>query len=402
MQFKLLNFHKMFANIANNILGAFVCVIVLKETGSIFYAVAIQMFRVVVRFIVTNLLKNKMAKIPQLMILIRTIPILLSFIFLLLFSVNLWVGVIGYSISISVSTAIKNTTNDVMFNYSTKEQSSKNLGISKFFEYLGLIIATIAGGYLLDYIKQIYVVLIALIIYLISVVPLLIYYFKNKHKKNFNKELISNAALRFNEVEDKSYQGKKVSKKILRGYSLVYFIIGCNDVCGTIFKLWLFTQNKSFAIMGILNAVIYLFNGIFSYVVGKLDDKTNLTPLMIVSSIILGICQPIVLIINSMWVYIIVMILIGSTTPIILNYVYSRMISKCKILGISNKAIENKVNSCLIGNFCIYIPSLFGLFAASLIIAGAFVICNGYIIVANEEKTRKVLVNYLQDNEIES
>ena len=65
--------------------------------------------------------------------------------------------------------------------------------MTRVFEQLGSIIAVVAGGLFLDYLETYVLIIVAMSIYIISTIPLLIFYIRSRKNKGFNKELVSNA-----------------------------------------------------------------------------------------------------------------------------------------------------------------------------------------------------------------
>ena len=71
-------------------------------------------------------------------------------------------------------------------------------------------------------------------IYLLSTVPLLMYYISARKQKGFNTEMTSNALVQFAQNPDKSQKGKKVSRQVLFRYGLVYYLVGFLDILLTL------------------------------------------------------------------------------------------------------------------------------------------------------------------------
>ena len=104
-QLKLLNFHKMIANFANNLVGAFVPLIIYQATGSLTYAVLYLVCSNFLRLAFELILKNLYGKYPQLFLLLRIIPITLYNVFIFVLDVNLVLGVIGVCIFLALDHA---------------------------------------------------------------------------------------------------------------------------------------------------------------------------------------------------------------------------------------------------------------------------------------------------------
>ena len=119
-------------------------------------------------------------KYPQLALALRVVPVLVSTLSVLLLDVNLTLGIVLILFFHPMTIAFKELPMEITFNYSSIDKGASSTGISRMFEQLGVVIALIMGGLFLDYLARYVVIIIAVASYLISVVPLLIYYFKQR------------------------------------------------------------------------------------------------------------------------------------------------------------------------------------------------------------------------------
>ena len=151
MQLKLLNFHKFFSQFASNIVGAFIALIIYQSTDSFSFAFMFLFIAMALRIVLTKLFYNQMAKRPQLFLLLRLIPFLLySVSVLLLDTPYVVLGIILASIFYGFTVAFKDIPMELIFNYSTLNKGSSSNGLSRLFEYIGVISAIIIGGLFLD------------------------------------------------------------------------------------------------------------------------------------------------------------------------------------------------------------------------------------------------------------
>lgn len=401
MQLKLLNFHKLLANIATNLVSAFVPLIIYEATGSMALACLSFMVQYIIRSVVTYLLRKPMCTKPQLVLLLRVIPLILYSVFIFVMETNLWLGVIGTVFFVGLSDTCKRIPLEVILNYSLMEakEESTGLGFTRLVEQLGILIAILVGGFLLDVNKKI-VVLISIVLYIISCIPLVMYYYKSKSDSTFNHDMVSNAQLTFGHDENQKSIGKSLAIKILIMYGLTYFVFCFVDALTTCYNIHLFVQNGSYSIAGIFSAI---FNGAFglgSYFFGKLNEKKDLMPAVIVSCVVCGAgILPIIFKI-PIWIGYVLFAIIGFMYSSICLFMFSRLITKSRILGISNTALfvrEITSNGSVIvaigaGCFGTMIP-------AFVLMSVTFFVCI-WLIPYNEEKTRKWLVDYLQYNEV--
>jgi hypothetical protein len=84
MQMKYLQIHKLLSNFAQELVGAFIPLILYKETGNLTLAISYYILLRFVLLLTSTILKNKYQAKPQLFLLLRVIPMLLYYIFILL------------------------------------------------------------------------------------------------------------------------------------------------------------------------------------------------------------------------------------------------------------------------------------------------------------------------------
>lgn len=401
-QLKLLNFHKMIANFANNLVGAFVPLIVYQATGNILLAITYLTCTEVLRLIFSLLLKNLYGKYPQLFLLLRIIPITIYNIGIFILPYNLIFGVIIVSTFSAMDKALNGLPKEIIYNYSSLSQNSdKSLGVTRLFEQIGIIVALLIGGFLLD-INQTLVLIISLIVYAISVIPLVIFYIRCKNQKTFNKDATSNAISTLSKNSEYKKKSLKLTKKMLIYYGITYFAFAFYDILSNSYSLFVFVQKGEFALAGILNAIFHCTYAIGCYVAGILNEKKDLTKLVSFFSVLIGILAILLPFINIDKYFIIICLIYGAlgfTYPFISLFVLDRMLIKSRIMGISNKALYVREISCA-SAYCVGYSfgffGIIGLFISILI----FMCSAGFIIPYCEEKTRQNLVNYLQNNEI--
>lgn len=405
-QLKLLNFHKMIANFANNLVGAFVPLIIYQATNSLTYAIIYLLANQLLRIIMAFSFKKLYFKYAQLMLLLRIIPIALYNIFIFVLDVNLILGVIGVCFFLSLDSSLNNLSKEVIFNYSSlskNDTGKSSIGVTRLFEQAGIIIALVAGGYLLD-INKTFVLILSLTIYGISVIPLAIYYVKSKNSKTFNKDAISNAAETINKNKKLQNVTKKLTFKLLLTYFIVYFSFAFVDIIQTTYSLYVFIEKGNFATSGILSAVYHIFNAVGFYVAGIINEKKDMTKLVVVSSLLIAICSIALPFIDLNNLFILICLIygvIGFFGPIISLFVLERMLLKSRIMGVSNEALFIRETGCLVAYVVGYSFGFFGLIGIFIAIAVTMA-GSGIIIPVAEEKTRQNLVNYLQNNENEN
>jgi len=402
-QLKLLNFHKMIANFANNLVGAFVPLIIYQATGSLTYAIIYLIANQLLRIIMCLSFKKLYFKYAQLMLLLRIIPIALYNIFIFVLDVNLILGVVGVCFFLSLDTSLNNLSKEVIFNYSSlskNDTGKSSIGVTRLFEQIGVIIALIAGGFLLD-INKTFVLILSLTIYGISVIPLAIYYVKSKNSKTFNKDATSNAVNTLSKNKNYERLSKKITTKMLFTYGIVYFSFAFIDLLQTSYSLYVFIQKGDFATSGILNAIYHCFYAGGFYLAGIINEKKDITKFVSIATILVAICAialPFIDLNNLFLVVCLIYGMIGFCCPFISLFVLERMLLKSRIMGISNDALFTRETSCLAAYVVGYAFGFLGLIAIFIVMAVTMA-SSSIIIPTAEEKTRQHLVNFLQNNE---
>lgn len=407
MQMKYLQFHKLLSNFAQELVGAFIPLILYKETGNITLAISYYIIQRVILTIFDYIFKNQFVKRPQLFLLLRTIPMLLYYIFTLLIDTNVWIACTGILIFSGMSEAFKYIPTDEVYNYNTLNSGSNTLGITKVIERIGVVTAQLLGALFLDNLSKEILIVVSLTIYLISTLPLFISYFKYRKVSSFNVEGISNAQQTFVKDEEKAKKGKVITKKIFIIYSISYALFCMCDLNTSLFGLFLYVKVDKYYIVGILSVLYYAIQIPFNYLVGKIDAKKDLLPYVVVSSIVTGAFTFTIglLMLSSNFsntliiISLVLFLLMGAMYPFVTIFFFDRMILKSKILGKSSAMIVTREFSGTLGQMLSVIPAIGGSFMAAFVCMGiAFIIC-GATLPKVEEKTRKLLVNYLQNNQ---
>lgn len=401
MQLRLLNFHKLLANIATNLVGAFVPLIILEATNSLALACVSYGLIYLIRAVTILLLRKPLCSKPQLVLLLRLIPMVVYSIFICIMETNLWVGVVGVVIFCGLSESCKRMPMEIILNYSSMEakEESSGVGLTRLIEQIGVLIAILVGGFLLDINKTI-VIIIAVVLYTISCVPLAIYYYKSKNDSTFNKDAVSNAQLTFKNDDDRKNIGKQLTLKILIMYGVVYFMYCTMDALTAAYNIHLFVSGGSYAMAGVFNAIYNGAYGIGNYIFGKINIKKDLMPIVVVSCIVCGLCTIGFVVDVPVWLACVMFAVIGFTYASVCFFNFQRIITKSRILGISNTALFVREDSSNISVVLTMCSGCFGTMIPTFVVIGVTMLISAWLIPHNEEKTRRWLVDYLQYNEI--
>ena len=404
-QLALLNFYKIVSNVATKLVGGFIPLIVMQAMGggvsSVIYGVLSLVIIYGVRMLFNFCFRTWYEKYPQLILLLRLFPFLGYSLCIVLIDANLWLGVIGAVLFYGLDVSFKCLPSEIVFNYASANSGEKKspLGFSRLMEQIGILLALVVGGVLLDFNKTL-VIIISVVLYIIAAIPLFIYYIKSKNEKSFNKDAVSNAQILYEKKPELTENAHKISKKILWCYAITYFVYCIQDILGNAFNIHLFLEYGSFGVAGYVNAVYSAFYGIGCYIFSYIDSKKETTPLISVSCLGCGVLVlSLILFPNIVWYYI-VMVIAGIFYGFICTYVLARLLPKCRIMGVSNDALFYRENA---SNSSVIFSILFGIFGSMipvLVCNAVAMIISAALIPINEEKTRKYLIKYLQNHEI--
>ncbi len=399
MQFKLLQFYKVMSNFSTSLISAFVPLLIYQETGKLYLSVLCLLVQSLGNALFTVLLRKWLYKKPQVCLMLRVVPIIIfQGLLVIVSSAPVW-AVIGCGLFTGLNYTLKYIPSDVIFSYSTPANSStKTMAWSRFSEEVGYVLAGVLGGLFLDYIDYTFLIIISLSLYFIGTLPLLVYYIKNRKQKTFNSESVSNAVLHY-EHKVRDGRGKKVSKSVFLGYFVDYLLIGAIDAIYSTFTFMVYLNGGSYFLAGVLCSVFDAVYGVSSILVGKLDEKMDITYICAGSVILLGVLTILASFTAGSVFSFVAFEIIAFLWPFCSIFVNQRMLQKSKILGISNTCATGKqlgsLGGCALSYMC-------GFIAVPFIGAGVGVltILAGFFVPHNEEKTRSSLVNYLENNEI--
>ena len=408
MQLKLLNYYKMISNIAGNLVGAFVPLIIYNATHSLVWAVAFLAMRSFFRLVSLVILRKNIQRKPELFLFLRLFAMALYCICLSFVDRYLILGCILASFFSGMDQSFNSLAIETLFNYSVSAKvDSKSIGITRLFEKFGVFAGLIVGGLILD-VNEIVVYVLAVSLYLIAILPLFIYYLKNRKNNAFNKEYTSNAVLSLSNKETEHKTLKYVLTTMLLCYGLVYAIFASMDVTTGIFNLSRFVEGDvsySFASMFVLVADIAYCIG--NIVISRLDKKFDLLNVVRISCFIECVSFIIMTFVKNIPVIFIVFAIFGFFSATISVFVLQRFVQKSRILGHSNEGLIVREVAC-VSSYIVYyliimllaifeIPIRYFFLATSLTM-----LVSAFLIPYMEEKTRKMLVDYVEDNEVGS
>lgn len=405
MQLKLLNFHKILSQFSSNIVGAFIALIVYQSTNSFSYAFLFLALNMLLRVLFGSLFFKQMQRHPQLFLFIKIIPFFFYSLSVLLLDTHLKVlGIVGAALFHGISTSFKELPMMLTFSYSSLNKGASSNGFSTLLENLGILIAIIMGGLFLDSLPKYIPIVISCVVYLISIIPLFMYYLIHKKEETFNQDATSNAVESFENIKIKKYQQQVICKKLLLRYFFIYFCFCVYDGLMNLFCLYLFKVNaECYSFSAYIQASFFGMFGLGGFIAGKLDEKMDLTNICCICSIVSGMLVCAVPFLANLIILEIFMFgIIGFLYSFISIFCYSRMMMRCKIMGIGNKALNGRLQASRLTQVFIYSIGAIApvMFIPTFFITGIIFASCAYSIPRNEEQTRKMLVDYLENNKL--
>ncbi|MDR0850736.1 MAG: MFS transporter [Christensenellaceae bacterium] len=401
-QIKLLNFHKSIASFATGIIGTFIPLLIYQKTGSILFAFLFFASYLLLGVLFDTIFKKLYQKYPQIFLVLRIFPILIYVLSILLFDYNIMLGAVIVCIFQALSVSFQDLPKENIFNYSSGGQNTgKSLGWTRFLEQCGQVSAIVAGGLLLDYLNTYVVIIISVIVYLISAIPLLIYYFKERNNPTFNKESVSNAIETFKDIRIKNVQYRRVTRQMFLGYGTVYTLFCALDALMPMLMIYMFVNGAgSFAYAGYMQALWYLTFSGGQIFVSKIDAKKDTTKLAVGAALTMAalVCA-LPFAISHPWLILILVTIAGLCYGPISYHSMVRLLERSRIMGCSGHIIYGRRLGISIG------PAIPSLVACAFLMPGFFVISGMVIAFAifmpiNDEAMRKNMVDYLQNNNL--
>ena len=401
-ELKLLNIYKILATTATNLVGIFMPAMIYDITGKIWLAILYLLASNFLAYGIIHIIKDFLQRKPQLALLLRTIPILCMEIFtVFIYNIPL-ISIIFIGLAMAWDMAIESIACDSIFNYNADTSSAKSMSVLYTFEKAGYVIATVLGGLFLDHLNVYVLIAVSLTLYLISCVPLLGFYIKNRGNTIYNHDAISNAFLESKLINEKQKKEKKeLEKYVLRRYRALTFLNYGLENSFIILTFMMFVSYGSYTIIGVANALLSLFYGLGIFAVGRCDERWEIERLVTIFAIISGVLLAVngfVISANVHYVVPIILICVQSfmmAFPMV--FCANRMIMKGQILGVSNKCVvyNQSMLNLNMGITCVF-GVLLPLWTMPLV-AGLMVEISGFSIEKVEEQTRKKIILGMRD-----
>lgn len=402
----LLDLNRIMSNFSTKLVGGFVPLLVYKYVPS--HKLELALLTIVVEYFLSFffgvIFKPLLIKKPQLFLFLRVIPIVVYEVLLLYVANSPIACVIGIGVAYSFSYAFKYIPTEVLFAYvnaNKKVGTGKQLAITKILEQFAMISGVLLGGLVLDNFDMRIMILISVILYLIGALPQLIYYICTMRTRKVNQEYATYAHIALKEQSNDKEFANGVSKKIRMAYGLFYFLQESWQAVYVLIPLFTYTLTGSFTYSAIATAIFDGFYGVFCLIASRLNEKKDLTLTASICGVIVGLCDVSIIFLNStnIWIIYIISAIMSIAYSFAYFFMYDRMLKKSKIVGRNTTCVINKINMFFLSTCFV---AMFGLISipVGFCVGGGMSILSGTSIPYIEEKTRRILVDHLEDNEI--
>lgn len=394
------------ANISTKLVGGFIPLIVYNNVSS--HKLELALLTLIIEYLLSLLfgmvLKKFLISKPQLFLFLRIIPIVVYEILLLYVAKNPIGCVIGIGVAYSLSYAFKYIPTEVLFAYvnaTKKVGTGRQLAISKTLEQLSIIIGVLVGGLFLDFLDMRVMIIVSISLYAVGAIPQLVYYIANKKKSKINQEYASYAHIALKETSQDKEFANKVSKKVRVQYVIFYFLQESWHAVYIMIPLLTFTLTGVYTYSAIATAIFDGVYGVGCIIAGRLNNKKDLTVISSILGVVVGVMSIAMVFVraNYMWIIYILCGIMAMAYAFAYFFMYDRMLKKSKIIGRNTTCIINKINMFMLSTCCIVSCGLLGL-PIAFCVGGGLSILSGASIPYVEEKTRRMLVDHLEDNEI--
>ena len=403
MQLKLLQIYKCVSSFATSLIVNFVPLIIYqyailkwsKEFSIVLafgYLIVCYMLITILSWLLRKVLYSK----PQIFLCLKIIPIVTMLILVTFLYTNSIIIMLCVAISNAFNVVFSSIPQEAIYNFVSVDKNSKVLGVTRFFTQLGYVLASIIGGLFLDKINENFVVIISLILYIISSLPLLIYYIKNRKTKGFNTESIATIV----QSLESDAKTQKVRKQFLRENFFAYLLIGATDQFYEFFGIMLFITTGSYFVSGIafgiydgLYAVMCLVAG---YFLQKYDGKWMAFSSLIIMALVWIPC----LLVDIIWLKCVLFLSNAIIQPFFVLYTFQMFLDKARILGVSNRQLLDYNNACHTSYSIICSLGFIGSYIPCIIGAMVFAVVGAFNLIRAEKNTTKDLVSFLSQNEI--
>lgn len=296
-------FHRMLNGIADATIKTFIPIIIYNQTKNLTMCFLYCFISFAVTALLFYLLKTFMKKHSALAILIHIIPLIIEF-FILLNKINYLSMIIIAILDAFAVCLYYGPVNNIFVGL----ENNNNVAKFETGALVGKILFTLISSYLLAKVKDsiIFIVVMATILYLLSLIPIILSY-------NNLKQLKTNSSnISFIQTHNKYFK-----------FNIFNFFIGTfSFFVEIVLPLYLYIMGLSIDVVGIIISLTYIIQIIANYLASYLSKKNIKTIPLVISSIILIFCIILILIIKNPYIIYIITIIINFCYKIICNIIF--------------------------------------------------------------------------------
>lgn len=293
LSIKNLNIYKFLKFLSINLTSVFIPIFVYSTTKSIPLTLLYLIFSSIITISFNLILKNVFSKHFNLTLVLSFIVFIPSQLLIIFNNMNPYLYMVIMAFSQGIDKVLTNSLVDYLYNLSPKSEDAKNLKDTYLVGACAIILSSIVGGVMLEYLHNAYTIGLAIFISLVSMIFILVKVNKIKKCGNMEDESKNETV----KEEPKNIEVIDNQKKINpnRKYVLILavslmLIIGVYLRGQLTWGIYLDIENIKLTVIGIVNALIPLGQIITNYLIYKFTLKNNENLLLAISSVAIGIC----------------------------------------------------------------------------------------------------------------
>ena len=322
----------------------------------------------------------------------RIVPFFLYSVCIILLPINMLAFSILLCIFYALNLSLSAPCEEIILNYSSDDNYSKNLGITEFLTYLFSFLSVIIGGYLLDSLNSWIVSIISISLYAVSIIPLVIFYIKNKNSPTFNQELTTNAV----ELDKNFAEKQQVRKRLIVRSCLIMGLAYCCEAIYPLISFITYTKFDLFTISAIIYGLSDFMYGISSLVIGKFNETKDLSVITQISAFICAVTMAAIPFINNQIVLMLFVCILAICNPVFYMYLDNNMVQKTRILGISNAGRFYNTTTLNTTIASIGLIGLCGTLTPCFMVGGLGMLALSVFVVKHEEKSTDIMLKYFE------
>lgn len=262
-----LYFHRLFNEFSDGLIKIFIPVLIYSRTKSFLDCIIFLIGYYILQSIGNYLLYKPLTKNPILFLVLRIFPVVLIQ-YLFISNLNGYLLVVGCILAYSISNIFYWTPLNFLFTVVAKKNIGIKTGRFSASSIGGKLLAPVTSGFIMTYYEIKYVMILALIIYIISVIILVVPILKYNRSEllegfgRVNKSISSNINIEITDIE----------KSRLFLFLLTFGMIGIFDTTEVFWSIYIYKLSINFFNVGLASTLIQvgiLFSNLIS---GKITE----------------------------------------------------------------------------------------------------------------------------------